>query len=300
MLSKFKGTGTAIVTPFHPEGSIDFNSFEKLIEFQISSGVNYIVFMGTTGESVVLSPDEQNAVINCAVEVVARRVPVVVGIGGNNTRAVTDIIKRTPFEGIDAILSVSPYYNKPQPKGLYYHYKEVSGASPVPVIIYNVPGRTSSNIDAETTLKIAHGLQNIVGVKEASKDLEQIARIIKEKPENFLVISGNDELALPFMSLGGDGVISVISNAFPATFSKMVRLCLEHDFAAARALYLQLFDITQAIYADGSPSGVKAVLGHKGLCKNVVRLPLVKVNKSLNMQIVQLLEQLNNQYGIVD
>ncbi len=300
MLSKFKGTGTAIVTPFHPEGSIDFNSFEKLIEFQISGGVNYIVFMGTTGESVVLSPDEQNAVINCAVEVVAGRIPVVVGIGGNNTRAVTDIIKRTSFDGIDAVLSVSPYYNKPQPKGLYYHYKEVSGVSPVPVIIYNVPGRTSSNIDAETALKMAHGLPNIIGVKEASKDLEQIARIIKEKPEHFLVISGNDELALPFMSLGGDGVISVISNAFPATFSKMVRLCLEQDFTAARTLYLQLFDITQAIYADGSPSGVKAVLGHKGLCKNVVRLPLVKVNKSLNMQIVQLLEQLSNQYGIVD
>lgn len=300
MLNKFKGTGTAIVTPFHQEGHIDFKSFEKLIEYQISSGVDYIVFMGTTGESVVLSQDEQNAVINCAIEVVAGRLPIVIGIGGNNTRALTDIIKRTSFEGIDAVLSVSPYYNKPQPKGLFYHYKEVAGASPVPVIIYNVPGRTSSNIDAETTLKIAHGLSNVIGVKEASKDLEQCARIIKEKPEDFLVISGNDELALPFMSLGGDGVISVISNAFPASFSNMIRLCLKSDFAAARKLYLQLFNITQAIYADGSPSGIKAVLGHKGLCKNVVRLPLVKVNKSLNMQIAQVLDHMKDQFNIVD
>ncbi len=292
MIEKFKGTGTAIVTPFHKEGNIDFKSFEKIIDFQISHGVDYLVFMGTTGESVTLNADEKNAVINFAVEVVDKRVPVVIGIGGNNTRVLVDTIRNTSFEDIDAVLSVSPYYNKPQPRGIFIHYKEIASLCPVPVIIYNVPGRTSSNIDADTTLRIAHEIPNVIGIKEASKDLEQCARIIKYKPDDFLVISGNDELTLPFMALGGDGVISVIANAFPAEFSKMVKLCLMNKFADARAIHLYLLDIIQAIYADGSPSGVKAVMGIKGLCKNVVRLPLVKINKALNNQIQQVMEQM--------
>ena len=292
MIEKFKGTGTAIVTPFHKEGNIDFKSFEKIINYQISHGVDYLVFMGTTGESVTLNADEKNAVINFAVEVVDKRVPVVIGIGGNNTRVLVDTIRNTSFEDIDAVLSVSPYYNKPQPRGIFSHYKEIASLCPVPVIIYNVPGRTSSNIDADTTLRIAHEIPNVIGIKEASKDLEQCARIIKYKPDDFLVISGNDELTLPFMALGGDGVISVIANAFPAEFSKMVKLCLMNKFADARAIHLYLLDIIQAIYADGSPSGVKAVMGMKGLCKNVVRLPLVKINKALNNQIQQIMEQM--------
>ncbi len=292
MIQQFKGTGTAIVTPFHKEGSIDFKSFEKIIDFQIHSGVDYLVFMGTTGESVTLSADEKNAVTNFAAEMVDKRVPVVIGIGGNNTRALSETIRNTSFEDIDGVLSVSPYYNKPQPKGIFNHYKEIASLCPVPVIIYNVPGRTSSNIDAGTTLRIAHEIPNVIGIKEASKDLEQCGRIIKDKPADFLVISGNDELTLPFMALGGDGVISVAANAFPAEFSKMVKLCMMNKFADAREIHLYLLDIIQAIYADGSPSGVKAVMGLKGLCQNVVRLPLVKINKALSNQIVQILENM--------
>ncbi|MFO7874444.1 MAG: 4-hydroxy-tetrahydrodipicolinate synthase [Bacteroidales bacterium] len=290
MIHKFKGTGTAIVTPFHKEGNIDFKSFQHLIDYQINNGVNYLVFLGTTGESVTLSPDEKNAIIHFAVEMVDKRVPVVIGIGGNNTRAITSTIHQTSFEGVDAILSVSPYYNKPQPRGLFYHYKEVASASPVPVIIYNVPGRTGSNIHADTTLQIAHDIPDVIGVKEASKDLEQIGRIIKDKPDDFLVISGTDELTLPFMALGGDGVISVIANAFPAEFSEMVRLCMNNEYQKAREIHLYLLDIVQAIYEDGSPSGVKAVLFMKGFCKNALRLPLVKINKSLHNRISNILE----------
>ncbi len=293
MINQFKGTGTAIVTPFHKEGSIDFKSFEAIIEFQINNGIDYIVFLGTTGEAVTLSGDERNAVIHFAIDIVNKRVPIVVGIGGNNTRELTDTMQEMSFDGIDAVLSVSPYYNKPQPKGLFYHYKEVGNACPVPVIMYNVPGRTSSNMDADTTLRIAHEVSNIIAIKEASKDLEQCARIIKNKPENFLVISGNDELTMPFMAIGGDGVISVVANAFPAEFSKMVKLCLLNKFEDARTIHLKLLDIIQAIYADGSPSGIKAVLAMKGLCKNELRLPLVKINKALSNHIANLLEELN-------
>ncbi len=291
MIQKFLGTGTAIVTPFHREGSIDFKSFETLINYQIDNGVNYIVFLGTTGESVTQSPAEQNAVVNFAVEIVDRRVPVVVGIGGNNTQAITDTMQNTSFDGIDAVLSVSPYYNKPQPNGLFYHYKEIASACPVPVIMYNVPGRTGSNIDSDTCLRIAYDVDNIIAVKEASKDLEQCARIIKDKPEGFLVISGSDELTLPFMALGGDGVISVIANAFPGEFSRMVTLCLENRFEEARKLHLDLLDIINVIYAEGSPSGIKAVLARKGLCKNVVRLPLAKVSKALMSHINKLVQE---------
>ncbi len=290
MIQKFKGTGTAIVTPFHKEGSIDFKSFETLINYQIENGVNYIVFLGTTGEAVTLSADEQNAVINYAIEIVDGRVPVVIGIGGNNTQAIADTMQSISFEGIDAVLSVSPYYNKPQPNGLYYHYREIASACPVPVIMYNVPGRTGSNIDSDTCLRIAHDVNNIIAVKEASKDLEQCARIIKDKPEDFLVISGSDELTLPFMAIGGDGVISVIANAFPYEFSKMVSLCLENRFEDARIWHLRLLEVITAIYEEGSPSGVKAVLSRKGLCKNVVRLPLAKVSKGLNQRISKLVE----------
>lgn len=290
MIKNLKGTGTAIITPFHREGNIDFNSFEGLINFQISNGVNYIVFLGTTGEAVTLSDDERNAVIHFAVEIVDGRVPIVIGIGGNNTRQIVDTMQNVSFDGIDAVLSVSPYYNKPQPNGIFYHYREVASMSPVPVIIYNVPGRTASNIDAETCLRIAHEIPNVIAVKEASKDLEQCARIIKDKPADFLVISGSDELTLPFLAIGGDGVISVIANAFPAEFSRMVNLCLNNQFDKARELHQTLLDIIEAIYADGSPSGIKAVLAMKGMCKNAVRLPLVKINKSLSMRISKIME----------
>jgi len=293
-INKFKGTGVAIVTPFHREGSIDFKSFENLIEYQISGGVNYIVFLGTTGESVTLNQDEKNAVINFGIEIVNDRVPVVVGMGGNNTRQVVKDIKSTDFTGISAILSVSPYYNKPQPKGIFNHYKSIAGQSPVPVIIYNVPGRTGSDIDADTTLRIAHELKNVIAIKEASGNLSQVSRIINGKPDDFLVISGDDALTLPFMAIGGDGVISVIANAFPKEFSQMVSLCLENNYQSAREIHFKLFDLIESIYADGSPSGVKALLEIKGLAKNYLRLPLAKINKGLYNQINLLHEKFHS------
>ncbi len=293
-INKFKGTGVAIITPFHREGSIDFKSFENLIEYQINGGVNYIVFLGTTGESVTLNQDEKNAVINFGIEIVNDRVPVVVGMGGNNTRQVVKDIKSTDFAGISAILSVSPYYNKPQPKGIFNHYKSIAGQSPVPVIIYNVPGRTGSDIDADTTLRIAHELNNVIAIKEASGNLSQVSRIINGKPDDFLVISGDDALTLPFMAIGGDGVISVIANAFPQEFSKMVSHCLENNYQAAREIHFKLFDLIESIYADGSPSGVKALLEIKGLAKNFLRLPLAKINKGLYNQINLLNEKFNS------
>lgn len=291
-INKFKGTGVAIVTPFHREGNIDFKSFEKLIEHQIAGGVDYIVFMGTTGESVTLNADEKNAVINCGLEIVENRVPIVIGMGGNNTRQISIDLKALDHSGIAAVLSVSPYYNKPQPKGIFNHYKAIAAESPVPVIIYNVPGRTGSNIDAETTLRIAHEVPNIIAIKEASGNLAQCSRIIKGKPNNFLVISGDDALTLPFMSIGGDGVISVIANAYPAEFSQMVKACLDLNFEKARKIHFRLFDIIESIYADGSPSGIKALLEIKGLAKNNLRLPLVKINKGLYNQLAILNEAL--------
>jgi 4-hydroxy-tetrahydrodipicolinate synthase len=275
------GTGVAIVTPFHREGSIDFKSFENLINYQIEGGVDYLVFMGTTGESVTLNEDEKNAVLHCGIEAVEERVPLVLGMGGNNTRGIINQIKNTDFTNITAILSVSPYYNKPQPKGIYNHYKMIAGESPVPIILYNVPSRTGSNMDAETTLKIAHEIPNILGIKEASGNLAQVSKIIKDKPEDFLVISGDDALTLPFMSLGGDGVISVIANALPKEFSALVNACLNNEYIKAREINFQLMSIIEAIYADGSPSGIKALLEIRGLAKNNVRLPLAKVNKAV-------------------
>ncbi len=288
----FQGTGVAIVTPFHREGSIDFKSFENIINYQIEGGVDYIVFMGTTGESVTLNSDEKAAVLSCGVEIVEDRVPVVAGFGGNNTRQVINEIKSTDFTGVSAILSVSPYYNKPQPKGIYNHYKMIASESPVPVIMYNVPSRTGSNMDSETVLKIAHEVPNIMAIKEASGDLAQCSRIIKDRPEDFLVISGDDALTLPFMSIGGDGVISVIANAFPKEFSQLVRFCLDNNYVKAQEMHYRLFNIIEAIYVDGSPSGVKALLEIKGLCKNSVRLPLYRVNKG----VYNLLSNLNEMF----
>jgi 4-hydroxy-tetrahydrodipicolinate synthase len=279
--SNFRGTGVAIVTPFHREGSIDFKSFENLINFQIEGGINYIVFMGTTGESVTLNEDEKSAILHCGLEIVDNRIPVVVGMGGNNTRHLVNQIKTTDFTGISAILSVSPYYNKPQPKGLFNHYKAIAGESPVPIIMYNVPSRTGSNMDPETVLRIANEVPGIIGIKEASGNLAQCAQIIQNKPDGFLVISGDDALTMPLMAIGGDGVISVIANALPREFSQLVNYCLDNDYAKARDLYYKLLQITQAIYADGSPSGIKALLEIKGLVKNNVRLPLAKVNKGI-------------------
>jgi 4-hydroxy-tetrahydrodipicolinate synthase len=290
MSERFKGTGVAIITPFHDSGNIDFGSFEKIIEHIIAGRANYIVALGTTGESATLSRDEKVAVIEFVVEIVNKRVPVVAGLGGNNTQEVINTIKATSFDGIDAILSVCPYYNKPQQKGIYIHYKAIAGACPVPLILYNVPGRTSLNISAETTLKLAVDFSNIIGIKEASGNLLQCMEIIRERPQGFLVISGDDALTLPMIALGADGVISVVANTFPGQFSEMVNLCLKGKFIKARSLHYDLLAFTNALFMDGNPSGIKAAMEIIGLCKSNVRLPLVKVNKNVHSAISEQIE----------
>jgi 4-hydroxy-tetrahydrodipicolinate synthase len=291
MKKKFQGTGVALVTPFHKYGAIDFSSIEKIIEHTITNGADYIVALGTTGEAPTLSKDEKHAVADYIIDTVNGRLPIVKGIGGNNTQEVVNCIKSSSFDGIDAILSVCPYYNKPQQKGIYYHYKTIASISPVPVILYNVPGRTGANMSAETTLQLAHGFKNIIAVKEASGDLIQIMNILRNKPDDFMVISGDDALTLPMMALGAEGVISVVANAFPAEFSAMVKLCLNGKFEEAKQIHFQLIDIINALFEDGSPGGIKAALQILDLCENNLRLPVVKVNKSIYLQLSNLISE---------
>jgi 4-hydroxy-tetrahydrodipicolinate synthase len=290
MPDHLRGTGVAIVTPFHESGNIDFGSLERIIEHVISNGVNYIVALGTTGESATLSKDEKVAVLDFILETVGKRIPVVAGIGGNNTQEVINTIKSTSLDGVDAILSVCPYYNKPQQKGIYYHFKAISGISPVPVILYNVPGRTSSNMTAETTLKLAKDFENIIGIKEASGNFTQCMEIIRNKPQDFMVISGDDALTVPLLALGADGVISVTANALPQQFSDMVTLGLKGKIAKARSIHYLLLELMNALFLDGSPSGIKSALETMGLCKSNVRLPLVKVNKTVSSLIAEQIE----------
>jgi 4-hydroxy-tetrahydrodipicolinate synthase len=257
---KFAGTGVAIVTPFRNDGSVDFKSLGKLLDHLIKGGANYIVALGTTGESVTLSKDEKKAVINFVTDSAGGKIPVVVGIGGNNTEEVLDTIRHTDFSAIDAILSVSPYYNKPSQQGLYLHFKAIATASPVPVIIYNVPGRTGSNISAETTVKLATDCKSIIATKEASGNISQVMQIINCKPKAFQVISGDDALALPIIALGGTGVISVAANAYPREISEMINHALKGDFTKACAQHYKMLDIINAMFEEGNPAGVKAVL----------------------------------------
>ena len=277
--TKFTGTGVAIVTPFRNDDSVDFKTLTKLVNFQIENNVNYIVVLGTTGESVTLSSDEKRAIIDTVIVAVEKRVPLVVGIGGNNTQDVINKIKSCNFKGIDAILSVSPYYNRPSQSGIYEHFKAIASSSPVPVIIYNVPGRTGSNLTSDTTLKLAVDFKNIVAIKEASGNLLQVMDIIKNKPKDFMVISGDDALAFPIVCLGGNGVISVIANAFPKEFSEMISLALDKKIQQARNIQYQLIDIINLLFVEGSPSGVKAALAIKKLANNHLRLPLVPVTQ---------------------
>ena len=289
--SKFKGTGVALVTPFQQDGNIDFNALSVVIDHVIKGGVEYVVSLGTTGETPVLSKDEKKSIVNYTVEIVNKRVPVVVGIGGNNTREVTDTFKLYDLSGVDAILSVSPYYNKPNQRGIIEHYKAIGDASPLPIIIYNVPGRTSSNITAETTLQLADEVKNIFAVKEASGNFDQIMKIIKYKPKDFLMISGDDLITLPIVASGGDGVISVIANALPKDFSEMVRLALAGNYVDARKLHYKIDEFTRLIFEDGNPAGVKNLMEKLNICSSNVRLPLVKINAHVEKALS---EQLKN------
>jgi 4-hydroxy-tetrahydrodipicolinate synthase len=290
---KFRGTGVAIVTPFTKSGSIDFLAFEKILNHTISNGVEYIVLLGTTGESVTVSKLERQTLIEFAVERIDQRVPLVLGIGGNNTSELVLTIHGTPFKNVDAILSVCPYYNKPTQEGIYQHFKNIAEACPVPVILYTVPGRTSSNIAASTTLRLARDFSNIIGIKEASANFDQIFQVLKNRPEGFLVISGDDALTLPLLAAGADGVISVVANAFPKKFSDMVRLGLAGDFSSARKLHYELIDFINALFSDGSPGGIKAALSLMGLCEDNLRLPLVPVNREVQKLIKKLTDQIN-------
>jgi 4-hydroxy-tetrahydrodipicolinate synthase len=290
MDNRFKGTGVALVTPFHKQGTIDFNSLDKLVERTINSGVSYLVVMGTTGESATLSKEEKLAVLQFVLETANKRVPIVLGVGGNNTQDVINNLRTNSLEGVDAILSVVPYYNKPQQKGLYLHFKSIAAASPLPVILYNVPGRTSANLKAETTLALASEFSNIIGIKEASGNLEQIMEILRLRTKDFLVISGDDLLTLPLLALGADGVISVTANAFPKEFSEMVQFGLKGDMKKAREIHFRLFEIITTLFADGSPAGIKAALEIIGVISNNLRLPLVKVEKNIYNQLNSLIQ----------
>lgn len=289
MKNLFSGTGVALVTPFHKYGTIDFSALEKIVKHVIKGKVDYLVVLGTTGESATLSADEKTAVLDYVIEISRKKLPIVVGIGGNNTQEIINTMKSSSFEGISGILSVCPYYNKPQQKGIYQHYKTIASVSPVPVILYNVPGRTGTNIQMETTLQLAHEIDNIVAIKEASGDLGQISKIIKYKPDDFQVISGDDALTLPMMSLGATGVISVTANAFPHQFSTMVNYCLEGKFREASEIHFSLLDIMETLFEDGSPGGIKAALQILDLAQNSLRLPVVKINKSVYMKLNNLI-----------
>ncbi len=281
------GTGTALITPFNNDHSIDFDALSRIIEQQIAGGTNYFVMLGTTGESATLSNEEKSAVVSHIKKVNAGRLPLVLGVGGNNTSDVVEQLKSLDTAGLTAILSVSPYYNKPNQQGIIYHYNEVANASPLPVILYNVPGRTGSNMTASTQLELAKH-PNIVATKEASGNMEQVMSILKDKPADFLVISGDDALTFPILACGGSGVISVINHIFPRTFSGMVKSALQGDIIAARAAHERVLESSIAIFADGSPGGIKTMLHEKQLCGTAVRPPLWQVNAQVDENLRKL------------
>jgi 4-hydroxy-tetrahydrodipicolinate synthase len=296
---KFTGTGIAIVTPFQADGKIDWNSFKKLIEFWIAGEVEYLVALGTTGESATIHGEEKQQVFSFVNDAVGGRLPLVAGIGGNDTREVTDGFKKFDLKGYDAILSVSPSYNKPNQEGLFQHYKVLNDATPLPIMLYNVPSRTGMNVTADTQLRIAHECKNIFATKEASGNFEQINQIIKYKPEEFMVISGDDPITLPMIAAGADGLISVVANAYPKDYSDMVRYCLAGDFVEAQKLHFKYTDVIASMFAEGSPSGVKAYLSEMGLCENTFRLPVWKVSEKHYQKIRELMKQVKLNFSLI-
>lgn len=284
-MKRFRGTGVAIVTPFKNDCSIDFSALGRVVNHVIEGGVNYIVALGTTGETPTLTREEKSAIISYVTDTVEKRVPVVVGVGGNNTQEIINFVRETDLSGVDAILSVTPYYNKPGQKGLFQHFKAFANSSPLPVILYNVPGRTACNITAETCLELAHECDNIVAIKEASGNITQIMKILRGKPENFSVISGDDMMTLPVIASGGAGVISVLANAYPSQASELVSQALKNNLKIARELQYKLIEIIELLFVDGNPSGIKAILNQMGICQNVLRLPLVPVGKPVMEKI---------------
>lgn len=287
------GTGVALITPFTANKKIDFQSLGRVIDHCINGGVNYLVSLGTTGETVVLTATEKQEVLKFTKEHVNGRVPLVAGFGGNNTQAIIDNLGSFELHGYGAILSASPNYNKPTQEGIYQHYKAIAENSPLPIILYNVPGRTAQNMTAETTLRLAHDVKNIIAIKEAANDMLQSMEIVKGKPSDFQLISGDDIHALPMMSFGCEGVISVVAQAIPKTFTGMVNAALHNDFTIAANAQFKMNNLIKDIFRENNPAGIKAALHCLGLCENELRLPLVPVSKTLEAQIIHSLANLN-------
>jgi 4-hydroxy-tetrahydrodipicolinate synthase len=287
-----KGTGVALVTPFKKDGSVDFESLQKLIDYVITEGVNYVVTLGTTGETPTLTREEKIEIVQFTYEKVSERVPVVVGIGGNDTRSVIKDLETYPLEKAIAVLSASPYYNKPSQEGIFQHYKEIAAASSKPILLYNVPGRTGSNITAETTIRLANEVDNIHGIKEASGNMNQCMQILRDKPQEFLVVSGDDNLALAQIACGMRGLISVAANCFAKDMSALVEAALQDDFTTARVLNNKLLMGYELLFAENNPSGVKAVLSEMGIIENYLRLPLVPLSPGIHSQIREYLPKL--------
>ena len=291
-MDRFHGTGVAIVTPFQPDGQVDYTGLGKLVNYLIDGGVQYLVSLGTTGENATLTATEKQKIWEYTAEANAGRVNLVAGIAGNNTREVAEQIKQFDVKGYDAILSASPAYNKPTQEGIYQHYKALAEASALPILLYNVPSRTGSNISAETTVRLANDFKNIIGTKEASGNFDQLNQIYRDKPEGFLVISGDDPITLPMIALGGVGVISVVANAVPKQFSNMVRLCLDGDFASAQKEHSKFIDFTRLMFSEGSPGGIKTALKQLDVCGDTLRLPLVQVSDATANKIASELEKI--------
>ena len=289
-MDKIKGTGVALITPFNEDFSVDYIGLEKLVNYQVDGGIDYLVLMGTTGESAVLSKTEKQEVIAFCKKINAGRLPIVLGIGGNNTLALVEEMKNTDFAGVDAVLSVSPAYNKPTQEGIYQHYKMIAEACPLPIILYNVPGRTASNMAADTTMRLANDFENIVAVKEASGNMDQIMNIIKSKPSDFVVLSGDDGLTLPMIHMGAEGVISVIGQSHPKQYSDMVSFGMSGNKKIANQLHYSLYDYYGPLYAEGNPTGVKACLELLGICKSVVRPPLVGASDAIKNKLKSLMK----------
>ena len=288
----FRGLGIALVTPFKQNGEIDYDALERLIEYQIKNGADFFTILATTGESPCLSAEEKNEITKTIIKIVAGRVPILKYCGGNYTAAVVEEIRQTDWKGIDGILSICPYYNKPSQEGLYQHFKAIAEVSPLPIVLYNVPGRTGVNMKAETTVRIATDFPNVVAIKEAAGSLEQVDEIIKNKPKHFEVISGDDALTFPMIASGAAGVISVIGNALPKEFSRMIRLEFNGEYDAARIIHHQFTELYKLLFVDGNPAGCKALLNDMGMIENVLRLPLVPTRIETKQKMNDILKKM--------
>ena len=288
----FKGLGIALITPFCEDGSVDYKSLVRLMEYQLDNGADFFCILATTGETPCLTKDEKQKIKDLVVSTVNGRVPILMGCGGNNTAAVVEELKTGDFRGIDGVLSVCPYYNKPSQEGLYQHFKAIAAATSLPVVLYNVPGRTGVNLKAETTVRLARDCENIVAIKEASGSLEQVDEILKNKPKDFAVISGDDALTFPMISCGAEGVISVIGNALPKEFSRMIRLEFKGEYEGARKIHHRFTELFSLLFVDGNPAGVKAMLHEMGFIENILRLPLVPTRISTLQKMSEILKEL--------